>query len=379
MIDFTFTEEQQMFRAAAREFAETMIAPRVAEMEETDEVNEEVLQALRDAEMMAITIPEEYGGLGLGYTERMIALEEIARISVATAMTLQCFCLGSDPIVKFGTKEQKEKYLPGMASGDILSTASITEPTGGSDPSSGRTVYSRDGDDFIINGRKCFITNSHIANVFVLLAKSDEEGSREFTAFLVEKGMQGYRPTRVEHKLGMRGCNTGEQVFENLRIPMENVVGGVGKGMRVVMSVIGDVGRGGMVSCALGTQAACLEASIKFANERILYGKPIMKLQGIQNKIAEMKIDLEAGRLLGYRAVSLQDAGVRCDNEFAAAKYFTTEAAQKAAKMACDIHGGYGCMEEYAVTRYLRDSFVLGPSAGTSDIMKVIVARWAIS
>jgi len=379
MIDFTFTEEQEMFRAAAREFAETMVAPHVSEMEETGEVNEGVIKGLCEAEMTAITIPEEYGGLGLGFTERLIALEEIGRISVATAMTLQCFCLGAEPVVKVGTQEQKDKYLPGMAKGEILSTVSVTEPTGGSDPAGGRTVYSRDGDDFIINGRKCFITNSHIASAFVLLAKSDEEDSREYTAFMVEKDMQGYKPTRVEHKVGMRGCNTGEQVFENLRIPKENVIGGVGKGMRVVMSVIGDVGRGGMVGCALGVQAACLEASIKFANERILYGKPIMKLQGIQNKIAEMKIDLEAGRLLGYRATSLHDKGIRCDNEFAVAKYFTTEAAQKAAKMAVDIHGGYGCMEEYAVTRYLRDSFVLGPSAGTSDIMKVIVARWAIS
>ena len=173
MIDFTFTEEQQMFRAAAREFAETFVAPRVAEMEETGEVNEEVIKALCEAEMTAITIPEEYGGLGLGFTERLIALEEIGRISVATAMTLQCFCLGAEPIVKFGTQEQKDRFLPGMASGEILSTASVTEPTGGSDPSGGRTVYTREGDDFIINGRKCFITNSHIAGVFVLLAKSD--------------------------------------------------------------------------------------------------------------------------------------------------------------------------------------------------------------
>jgi alkylation response protein AidB-like acyl-CoA dehydrogenase len=149
--------------------------------------------------------------------------------------------------------------------------------------------------------------------------------------------------------------------------------------MRVTMAAIGDVGRGGMVGCALGLQAACLEASLKFANERVLYGKPIGNLQLIQSKLAEMKIELEAGRLLGYRAAAIQDKGGRSSNEFAAAKYFTTEAAQKAAKMAVDIHGGYGCMEEYAVTRYLRDAFVVGPSAGTSDIMKIIVARWAMS
>jgi alkylation response protein AidB-like acyl-CoA dehydrogenase len=191
--------------------------------------------------------------------------------------------------------------------------------------------------------------------------------------------MEGFKPTHKEHKLGMRGCNTGELAIENCRVPAENLLGGEGKGMRVALGAIGDVGRGGMVGCALGLQAACLEASVKFANERILYGKPISNLQAIQNKLAQMKIDLEAGRLLGYRAAAIQDKGGRSSNEFAVAKYFTTEAAQKAAKMALDIHGGYGCMEEYAVSRYLRDSFVLGPSAGTSDIMKVIIARWVLS
>ena len=177
----------------------------------------------------------------------------------------------------------------------------------------------------------------------------------------------------------MRGCNTGELALENCRVPAENLIGDEGKGMRVALAAIGDVGRGGMVGCALGLQTACLEASIKFAKERILYGKPISYLQTIQNKLADMKIDLEAGQLLAYRAASMQDKGMRSSNEFAVAKYFTTEAAQRAAKMAVDIHGGYGCMEEYAVSRYLRDSFVLGPSAGTSDIMKVIIGRWALS
>ncbi len=378
MIDFTFTEEQDMFRSAAREFAETMVAPKVEEMEETGKVNDDVVKALSEAEMMALTIPEEYGGLGLGYTARLIALEEIARVSVATAMMLQVFHLGIEPFVLFGTPEQKKKYLPDFASGKRLGTAAVTEPTGGSDPTGGRTVYVQDGDDFIINGRKCFITNSHIADTFIVLAK-DNEDPKKFTAFIVEAGMEGYRPTREEHKVGMRGCNTGEMAFENCRVPKENVIGEVGKGLKVTMAAIGEIGRGGMVGCALGVQTACLEASIKFAQERILYGKPIAKLQTIQNKIADMKIDLEAGRLLGYRAAAMQDSGQRSSNEFAAAKYFTTEACQKAAKMAVDIHGGYGCMEEYAVTRYLRDSFVVGPSAGTSDIMKVIVARWALS
>jgi alkylation response protein AidB-like acyl-CoA dehydrogenase len=377
MIDFTLTEEQELFRKAAREFAETEVAPEVSEMEATCKVCDGIVKALGEAEMMALTIPEEYGGLGLGYVARLIALEEIAKVSVATAMMLQVFGLGIEPITQFGNADQKRKYLPGLATGERLATVAVTEPTGGSDPKGGRTSYRKDGDDYVVNGRKCFITNSHIADTVVILAK-DEEDPDAFTAFIVEAGTEGFRPTREEHKCGMRGCNTGELAFENCRVPRENLLGQEGKGLRVAMAAISEVGRGGMVGCALGLHTACLEASLKFASERILYGKPISNLQMIQSKLAEMKVDLEAGRLLGYRAASLQDKGMRAGNEFAVAKYFTTEAAQRAAKMAVDIHGGYGCMEEYPVTRYLRDSFVLGPSAGTSDIMKVIVARWVL-
>jgi len=378
MIDFTFTEEQEMFRKAARELAETQIAPKVAEMEETGEVNDEVLKALAEAEMMAITIPEDYGGLGLGYTERMIAVEEISRVSVATGMMLQVFALGIEPIVKFGTDEQKKKYLPGLAKGERLSTTAVTEATGGSDPTGIRSTYRKEDDFYVLNGRKCFITNSHIADTITVLAK-DEDNPKAFCAFILDKEIEGWKATHVEHKFGMRGCNTGELAFENCRIPKEQLLGDEEKGLRVTMAAIGDVGRGGMVGVAMGLQTACLEASIKFANERILYGKPIAALQTIQNKLADMKIDIEAGRLLGYRAAAMQDKGGRSSNEFAVAKYYTTEAAQRAAKMAVDIHGGYGCMEEYAVTRFLRDSFILGPSAGTSDIMKVIIGRWVLS
>jgi alkylation response protein AidB-like acyl-CoA dehydrogenase len=377
-MDFTFTEEQEMFRKAAREFAEVKLTPRVAEMEATGKVSDAVVKALAEAEMMAVTIPEEYGGLGLGYTARMIALEEISRVSVATAMMLQVFALGIEPILKFGNETQKRKYLPGMAIGKRLSTAAVTEPTGGSDPTGARTTYRKDGDHYVINGRKCFITNSHIADTLTILVK-DEVDPKAFCTFIIEKDMPGFKATHEENKVGMRGCNTGELSFEDLRVSKEQLLGAEGKGLRIAMSAIGDVGRGGMVGCAIGLQAACLEASVKFANGRILYGKPISQLQTIQNKLAEMKIDLDAGRLLAYRAAAIQDKGQNASNEFAVAKYFTTEAAQKAAKMAVDIHGGYGCMVEYPVTRYLRDAFVLGPSAGTSDIMKVIIARWVLS
>lgn len=378
MIDFTFTEEQELFRKAAREFAETQLAPLVPTMEETGRDWEPAIKALCKAEMMAITIPEEFGGLGLGYIERLIALEEVARISVATAMMMQVGGLGIAPIIIFGSDEQKKKYLPGLASGEHFATVAVTEPTGGSDPKGCRTTYKKQNGAYILNGRKCFITNSHIADTQVVLAV-DAENPDAFSTFIVEGGMKGFKATHEEHKVGMRGCNTGEIELKDCEVPAENLLGEEGKGMRVSMTVISDTGRGGMVGCALGLHTACLEASVKFANERILYGKPISKLQGIQFKLAEMKIDFEAGRLLGYRAASIQDRGERSGNEFAVAKYHTTETAQKAAKMAVDIHGGYGCLEEYAVTRYLRDSYVLGPSAGTSDIMKVIVSRWVLS
>jgi len=378
MIDFTFTEEQELFRKAAREFAETKIAPHVPTMEETNRGWDEVIKELAEAEMIAITIPQEYGGLGMGYVARLIALEEIARVSVATAMMNQIFGLGIEPFIKFGTEEQKKKYLPKFATGERLATVAVTESSGGSDPKGCRTKYKKGNGTYLLNGRKCFITNSHTADAQVVLAV-DEDNPDVFTTFIVEKGMEGFTPTHEEHKVGMRGCNTGEIEMKNVSVPAENVIGGEGKGLKVAMAAIGDVGRGGMVGCALGLQQACLEAAVKFSNERILYGKPISNLQAIQFKIAEMKIDLEAGRLLGYRAAAMQDKGERSSNEFAVAKYYTTEAAQKAAKMAVDIHGGYGCMEEFPVTRYLRDSYVLGPSAGTSDIMKVIISRWALS
>jgi alkylation response protein AidB-like acyl-CoA dehydrogenase len=378
MIDFTFTEEQQMVRKTAREFAETHVAPRIAEMEEKYEMSKALLGAMGEARLMALTIPKEYGGLGLGYVARLIVLEEIARVSGAAAMALQIFGLGIEPILRFGSDAQKEKYLRSLAEGQRLATVAVTETTGGSNPRGIRTAYRRQGDHYVLNGRKCFITNSHVADTVVVLARSEEEPDT-FSTFIVEQGMEGFRPGHEEHKVGLRGCNMGELVFEDCRVPAENLLGPEGKGMRIVLSAIGEVGRGGIVGCALGLHVASLEASVRFAKERVLYGKPIAELPTIQSKLAEMKIELEAARLLGYRAAALQDQGRPADREFAAAKYFAVEAAQRAAKTAVDIHGGYGTLVEYAVTRYLRDAAVLGAAAGTSDIMKVVVARWVLS
>ena len=283
MIDFTFTDEQELFRKAARDFAEAEIAPHVAGMEETGRCWEPVIEAVCKAEMMAITIPEEYGGLGLGYVARLIALEEIARISVATAMMMQVGGLGIDAILRFGSEEQKQKYLPRLARGESFATEAVTEPTSGSDPKSCHTCYRKEDDSYVINGRKCFITNSHIADVQVVMAV-DELNPEAFSTFIVEKGTPGFKATHEEHKVGMRGCNTGEIELKNCRVPRENLVGKEGKGLTVAMATISDTGRGGMVGCSLGLHQACLDAAKKFANERIVYNKPISNLQAIQFK-----------------------------------------------------------------------------------------------
>jgi alkylation response protein AidB-like acyl-CoA dehydrogenase len=199
MIDFTFTEEQEMFRKAAQEFTETQVAPKVSEMEETGKVSQELVKAMAEAEMMALTIPEEYGGLGLGYTARFIALEEISKVSVAAGMMLQVFALGIEPILKFGTDEQKKKFLPALATGERMASTAVTETTGGSDPTGIRSTYKKDGEEYILNGRKCFITNAHIADTIIVLAK-DDENPKAFSTFIMEKGMEGFKATRMQYR-----------------------------------------------------------------------------------------------------------------------------------------------------------------------------------
>ena len=234
MIDFTFTEEQELFRKAAREYAETHVAPKVAEMEKNNvEVPEGLIESFGEAEMLAITIPEEYGGIGLGYTARMIAVEEISRVSMASAMMLQVFHLGIESVLKNGYRGAKEESTcPAWRPASISRRVAVTEATGGSNPAGIRSSYKKDGDDYILNGRKCFITNSHLSNVLTVLAR-DEDDPKAFCAFLVDETIEGWKATHKEHKVGMRGCNTGEMVFENCRIPKDMLLGVEGKGLRV--------------------------------------------------------------------------------------------------------------------------------------------------
>jgi len=377
-MDFQFSSQLELLRKSVREFAEGAIAPRVQQMEETDEVPWDLYREIAKQQYMGILVPKEYGGADLGHLARMIMLEEVGRISAAMAMALQIFHLGTIPFLDFGTETQKKKYLPSLARGERLSTIAVTEATGGSDPTGIQTTAKLQGDSYILNGRKCFITHGHVADTITVMVKTGE-GPKGFSAFIVEKSFPGFKPGRKERKFGLHGCNTGEIVMENCLVPKENLLGKEGDGLRISMAAISEVGRAGMAGCALGVINACLEASVKFANERLLGGKPISQYQAIQWLISDIYMDLEASRLLSYRASWMRDQKMRCDVDMAMAKFYATEAAVRCAKKAVDIHGGYGYMMEYPVQRYYRDAEILIASAGTSEIMRIVMARKALT
>ncbi len=377
-MDFQLSPQLELLRKSVREFAEGAIAPKVQPMEETDEVPWELYKELSQQMYLGILIPKEFGGTALGSLARMIMLEEIGRVSAAMAMATQIFHMGTASIVDFGNDAQKKKYLPALAKGERLGTIAVTEATGGSDPTGIQTTAKLQGDHYVLNGRKCFITHGHVADTITIMAKTGE-GPKGFSAFIVEKSFPGFKLGRKERKFGLHGCNTGEMVMENCVVPRENLLGNEGDGLKVCMATISEVGRAGMAGCGLGVIHACLEASVKFANERMLGGKPISQHQAIQWLISDMYLDLETSRLLAYRAAWMRDQKIRCDTDMAMAKYYATEAAVRCAKKAVDVHGGYGYMMEYPVQRYYRDAEILIASAGTSEIQRIVMARKALT
>jgi alkylation response protein AidB-like acyl-CoA dehydrogenase len=377
-MDFQFTTQQELLKKSVREFAEGAIAPKVQHMEETDEVPWDLYKELGKQQYLGILIPREFGGTAFGHLGRIIMLEEVGRVSAAMAMALQIFHMGTGSIAEFGNDAQKKKYLPALAKGERLGTIAVTEATGGSDPTGIQTTAKLQGDSYILNGRKCFITHGHVADTLTIMAKTGE-GSKGFSAFIVEKSFPGFKLGRKEKKFGLHGCNTGEIVMENCVVPRENLLGNEGDGLKVCMTTISEVGRAGMAGCGLGVISACLEASVKFANQRLLGGKPISQHEGIQWMISDIYMDLENSRLLSYRAAWMKDQKIRCDVEMAMAKFYATEAAVRSAKKAVDIHGGYGYMMEYPVQRYYRDAEILIASAGTSEIQRIVMARKALT
>jgi alkylation response protein AidB-like acyl-CoA dehydrogenase len=378
---FEFTEEQNMLRKAAREFAEAEVAPRAAEWDERDECPLGVFKKLGELGANGVFVPEKYGGPGLGHVERAIFIEEISRHSAGLGMALMTHHLGVYPILRSGSEEQKEKYLPDLCSGERFAGLAITEPGGGSDFMGQKATGERRDGKWVLNGRKCFITNSHIADVTVATVKTgvDDKGRSKLSAFIIEKGAPGFAPGRKERKLGLRASVTGDVVFNETTLDESALLGPEGGGARLGMEGVSEVGRAGMSAICVGILRGCLEEAIKFANERILYGKPIAKIQAIQFEIAKIRTDYEAARLLTYYAAGLKDAGKPCATEVATAKYFATEASVRSAKSTMDLMGGYGIINEYPVGRFLRDALTSIPSGGTSHIMQVVMANGTLN
>jgi alkylation response protein AidB-like acyl-CoA dehydrogenase len=377
-MDFKFSEREELLRKSVREFAEAEVTPKMEAMEETGEFPTDLLKPMADLGIMGVITPPEYDGVGLGYVARTIVLEELGRVCAAMPMALQVHHMACADLNDFGTEKQKKKYLPPLAKGETMGCVAVTDPSGGSDVVGMKTTAELKGDKYILNGRKCFITNSHTSDFWVVICKT-AEGAKGLSALIVDKDAPGAKLGRKENKFGLRGANTGELAFDNCEVPKENLLGQEGGGLAVALKAISETGRTGMAAVGLGILTAVYEEAGKFATERTLYGKPISALQAIQFYMAEIYSQLEICRLLCYRASWLKDQGMRCDNEGALAKYYTCDAAANAAKKAIEIHGSYGIMREYAVQRLLRDAMVTIPAGGTSEIAKVVLARAALA
>jgi len=377
-MDFKFSEKEEMLRKAVREFAENEVPPKMGAMEETGEFPMELLKPMAEVGITGIITPTEYGGVGMGYLARTIVLEELGRVCGAMPMAMQVHHMGCAAINDFGTDEQKKKYLTRLAQGETMGTVAVTDPAGGSDVIGMKATAELKGDKYILNGRKCFMTNSHTSDFWVIIAKTGE-GAKGMSAFIVDKDATGAKLGRKENKFGLRGANTGEVAFDNCEVPKENLLGQEGGGLGVAIKTISETGRTGMAATALGILTATWEEAGKFASERVLYGKPISALQAIQFYMAEIYSQLEICRLLCYRASWMKDQGMRCDTETALAKYYTCDSAVNAAKKAIEIHGSYGIMKEYAVQRLFRDAMVTVPAGGTAEIAKVVIARAALT
>jgi len=373
---FTFTEEQELLRKVVREFVMAEIAPKAAEWDEKDYCPVELFPKMGELGITGVFVPEEYGGAGLGHVERAICIEEISRYSAGLGIALMTHHLGLSAILYFGSEEQKQKYLPELAAGTKIAGLSVTEPSGGSDFMGQKSTAEMKYGKWVINGRKCFITNSHIADVDIWTVRTgtDERGRALLSAFIIEKGTPGYAPGRKESKMGLRGSVTGAIVCTNVQLEASQMLGKEGQGTKIGLASIGEIGRAGMAAINVGILRGCVEESVKFANERITYGKPLSRLQAVQLLIADNRVDYEAAKLLTYRAAALKDNELPSTTEFAIAKYFSTEAAVRSAKRTMELMGGYGVVNEYPVGRFLRDALASIPAGGTSQIQQIIIA-----
>ncbi|SHJ82499.1 Acyl-CoA dehydrogenase [Dethiosulfatibacter aminovorans DSM 17477] len=371
-----FNEDQKMLRTVVRELVEKEIAPHAAEWDEKDHCPKEMFELLGRQGLLGVFVSPEYGGVGLGLTERAIILEEIARHSAGFAIAVMANDLAIAGIYKYGKEDIKKQWLPKLCSGEIISELAITEPTGGSDLINHSTTLEKEDDGYMLNGRKVFITNSHIADLHVWTAASgvNEKGRKVLTAVVIPPGVDGISHGRKEDKLGLRSSVTGDMIAKDVKLDSGMILGEEGKGAGIALSTIGNFGRSGMSAIAVGIIRGSVEEAIKFGKERIIYGKPLLKIPAIQDLLAENQIEYEAASTMLYNATNIYDNGGNAAPRFAAAKYFSTESAIRSSRRTMDLMGGYGVINEYPIGRFLRDSLTNIPAGGTSQILKVIIA-----
>ncbi len=375
-MNFEYTEEQTQLRKAVREFAESEIAPHVMEWDEAQTFPLEVVRKLGQLGYMGAIFPEELGGAGLGYIEYAIVIEELARVDGSVGIIVAAHTsLCSNHIYKMGSDEQRRKYIPKLASGEWLGCWSLTEPEAGSDAAGTRTKAVRDGADWLVNGAKTFTTNAHYADVCVAMAVTDRAAAQHgISAFIVDRGTPGFRAGKKENKLGLRASATGEVIFENCRLAAGQLCGKINEGFVDSLKVL-DGGRVSIAALSIGMAQGAYDAALKYSKLRKQFGRPISEFQTIQNKLVDMAVDLDAARLLNYRAGWMLDQGKRVTRESSMAKLFASEAAVRIANEAVQIHGGYGFIKDYPVEKFYRDVKLCTIGEGTSEIQRLVIAR----
>ncbi len=375
-MDLELNEEQRLVRDMVRDLAQNEIAPRAAMVDKNEEFPAENIRKMAELGLLGLPWPEKYGGGGGDYLSYAIAVEEIARACGSTALIYAAHVsLGCAPIYYFGTEEQKQKWLPHLCSGRGLAAFGLTEPEAGSDAGATRTTAVRDGDYYVLNGSKMWITSGAIADVVTCTAKTDPAaGTRGISCFLVEKGTPGFIPGKNEPKMGLKGSVTSALAFENCRVPAENLLGREGEGFKQMLITL-DGGRISIGAMALGLAQAAFDEAVRYAKQRVQFGQPIASFQAIQWMIADMATEIDAARLMVYRAAALKDAGKPFTKEAAMAKLYASEVAERAAFKAIQIHGGYGYSREYPVERIYRDQRLCTIGEGTSEIQRLVIAR----
>jgi len=363
-------------KMSVREFAEAEIAPHVMEWDEAQHFPIELMPKLGELGLLGILFPEEYGGAGLGYVEYATAIEELSRVDGSVGISVAAHnSLCSNHIFQYGTEAQKEKYLAPLASGEKLGAWGLTEPGAGSDASGTRTTAVKNDGGWLVNGSKNFITHAIHGDICVAFASSDRaRKSKGITAFIFEKGMQGFAPTKKENKLGLRASETASVVFEDCFVPDENRLGEEGQGFVNAMQIL-DGGRISIAALAVGIAQGAYESALRYSAERQQFGKPIREFQAIQFKLADMALQIEAARLLMYRAAAMKDQGKKTTRESSMAKLFASEMSVRVCEEAIQIHGGYGYTKDYPAEKYWRDSKLCTIGEGTSEIQRMIIAR----